>query len=247
MALGTALAASLGLSGYLVFFAHKYYVDASAVRLDPGGLKTWETDRSRARPEEPILVFFGDSRAFMWSEPAAPTGFHVLNRGVSYQTTAQMLLRFDADVASLHPAVVVLEAGVNDLKAVAEFPSRRDEIVRDCEANLTTLVHRMTDLGAQVVLVSVFRIGDVPLWRRPFWSADVDAAVPEVNAFLRGLAQERARDGVVWFDANPLLEGEGGRIRRSYEIDHLHLNADGYAAINAGLVPLLRSLAERGK
>jgi lysophospholipase L1-like esterase len=84
----------------------------------------------------------------------------------------------------------------------------------------------------------VFDIGDVALWRRPFWSDDVRAAVREVNAFLTGLAG----DHVVLFDANAILDGEHGSIRSAYQIDYLHLTQDGYDALNRGLVPLLRSL-----
>ena len=71
-----------------------------------------------------------------------------MNRGVFGQTTAQVLGRFDAHAAPLLPRVVVLQVGINDLKAIPLLPHRRDEIVADCKANLREIVRRSTDAGA---------------------------------------------------------------------------------------------------
>jgi lysophospholipase L1-like esterase len=149
-----------------------------------------------------------------------------------------MLLRIDADMTDLHPSVVVFEGGVNDLKTIASFPERRSEILATCEANLERIVRRCRQAGATVVLVSVFPIGDVPLWRRPFWSSDVSAAIREINAFLPKLTG----DGVVLFDASPVLAGDSGVVRRAYQLDYIHLSSAGYAALNEKLVPLLAGL-----
>jgi lysophospholipase L1-like esterase len=134
--------------------------------------------------------------------------------------------------------VVVVEGGVNDLKTIAEFPPRRAEIVADCKANLATIVDRARRLGAEVVLVTVFDIGHVPVWRRPFWSDEVEVAVREVNAFLPQLAGDK----VVLFDANAALEAEPGTIRPEFQLDHLHLTQAAYATLNERLVPLVASL-----
>jgi lysophospholipase L1-like esterase len=233
-----ALVASLAGNFYLLRAAESYIHAAAAIRLDPAGLKTYAPDRAKPPAERPLLLFFGDSRALMWSAPAAPSGYRVVNRGIGNQTTAQMLLRFDGDVMQLHPAVVVLEGGVNDLKAIVDFPDKRAEIVADCQANLERLVDKCRQTGATVVLVTVFEIGDVPTWRRPFWSDEVSAAVHEVNAFLPKLAGPK----VVLFDANPVLVDGRGRIQRAYQVDHLHLSSAGYLTLNEKLVPLLAAL-----
>ncbi|HXX66611.1 MAG TPA: GDSL-type esterase/lipase family protein [Polyangiaceae bacterium] len=239
VAVAIALAAiSVYLNVALGRAALRYYDAGEALRLDPAGLKAFAGDREKPAPIEPLVVFFGDSRAFMWSAPTAPTGYRIVNRGISWQTTAQMLLRFDADVLSLHPQAVVIEAGINDLKMIARFPERRAEIVADCKANLERLVDRSVGIPATVVLVTVFDIGDVSLWRRPFWSDDVASAVHDVNAFLAKLA----RSNVIVFDANAVLEGSRGEIARGYELDYLHLSPSGYSALNSRLVPLLLTL-----
>jgi lysophospholipase L1-like esterase len=214
-------------------------VSASHVaRLDPAQLGVHEADRAKAPPATPVLELFGDSRAAMWPAPAALPGYTVVNRGIGYQTTAQIALRIDADVVPLHPAVVVLEAGVNDLKTIADVPAQRTRIVADCEANLRRIVDRCRAAASTVVVVSIFDIGDVPLWREPFWSDDVAAAVREVNAFLPTLI----RDGVVFLDAGAVLDDARGKVKPSYQFDYLHLNPAGYDALDEKLVPLVRAL-----
>jgi lysophospholipase L1-like esterase len=221
--------------------AVEYFDMTEAIRLDPAGLKVYAAASAPpavAPPGAPVVEFFGDSRALMWTAPASVPGYAVVDRGIGRQTTAQILLRFDADVVALHPAVVVLEAGVNDLKTIAAFPEKRAEIIADCKANLKTLVDRTVAAGAEVVLVTVFDIGSVPLWRKPFWSPAIEAAVRDVNAYLPSLVGPR----VVLFDANAALETSPGEIRGDYQLDHLHLTPAGYGALNERLVPLIASL-----
>jgi lysophospholipase L1-like esterase len=237
VALVAVLAVSLWVNAYLAQQALDYFRATQVLRLDPVGLKVYESDRAQATPEDPALVFFGDSRAVMWPEPPQVAGYRVVNRGVGNQTTAQVLMRVDSDLVPLHPAIVVLEAGVNDLKAIPQLPEQRAQIVADCEANLQRIIDRCRQTGASVVVVSVFGIGDLPLWLRPFWSADVDVAIREVNAFLR----RQASGKVTYFDADPVLGGSG-RIERAYQRDYLHLSSAGYEALNGRLLPLLGAL-----
>jgi lysophospholipase L1-like esterase len=232
------LIASLVLNGCLVRAVLDYFEAAIAIRLDPVGLKMYAADRARPPRDGPLAVFFGDSRAVMWPAPTAPTGYTIVNRGIGHQTTAQLLLRLDPDVIDLRPAVVVLEGGVNDLKVLAEFPERRAQIVADCEANLERIVERCRQSGATVVLLTVFDLGDVPWWRRPFWSSEVARAIGEVNAFLPRLASEK----VVLFDANEVLADERGKIRAAYQLDYLHLSVAGYGALTERVVPVLSEL-----
>ncbi len=239
LSLAGLLLVSLGVNALLVCFARGYFKEMLDVRLDPAGLKIYAADRQNAAGGggEPLLVLFGDSRAAMWSTPTTP-GYRVINHGVGSQTTAQILMRLDDDVVRLHPSVVVLEAGINDLKSIAQFPERRAEIVRDCEANLRRIVEGCRRAGATVVLVTVFGIGDVSVWKRLFWSNDVSAAVKEVNAFLPTLAG----NGVTLLDADAALDDDSGRIRDTYQLDYLHLTSSGYAALNGKLVPLVATL-----
>jgi lysophospholipase L1-like esterase len=233
------VAASVSANVYLVLAARHYFQAANAIRLDPAGLEIYAAERSKPSPPgAPLLVLFGDSRAAMWPEPPTLAGYVVVNRGIGNQTTAQLLLRVGADVEDLRPAVVVIEAGVNDLKTIVYFPERQPDIIATCKANLEKIVARCRRTGATVVLATVFDIGHVPLWRRPFWSYDVSRAVREVNTFLAGLSGGK----VLLFDAGAVLRDPGGEIRRTYQLDHLHLSPAGYAALNRPLEGILQAL-----
>ena len=237
--LGAALVLSLGANVALVRANNGYYRQISDVRLDPPGLETYAADRAKPAPNDrPVLAIFGDSRAAMWSAPvSALPEYTIVDVGVGNQTTAQLLLRFDADVPRLHPSVIVFEGGVNDLKTISEFPERRAEIVARCKANLAKLVTKCRETGAFVVLTTIFAIGDIPLWRKPFWSNDVDDVVREVNTFVRTLAGEK----VVIFDADPILDRADGKIQKPFQFDFLHVSPEGYAALNERLAPLVKA------
>src|SRR3954471_8405523 len=66
-------------------------------------------------PSTARVVFMGDSITDHWKLDEAFPGKPYVNRGISGQTTPQMLIRFQQDVANLHPAAVVLLAGTNDI------------------------------------------------------------------------------------------------------------------------------------
>lgn len=238
-ALLAGLILSLLANFFLVRANEEYFKQVSAVRLDPPGLKFYATQRAVPPPQNrPVVAFFGDSRALMWALPKGLPNAELRDLGVGNQTTAQVLLRFDDDVARLKPKVVVLEAGVNDLKTIAEFPSAKRETIETCKSNLARLVAKARKIDASVVLVTVFAIGDVSIWRRPFWSSEIGPAVDEVNRFVRTLGQ----DGVVVLDADPILDDARGKIDPRYQYDFLHLAPAGYAALNERLVPIVQSL-----
>jgi lysophospholipase L1-like esterase len=228
------LCGSLVANALLLHAALEGYKTSNSIRLDPVGLKVYASERAHPPAGHPLLVFFGDSRALMWGRPAV-AGFTVANRGIGWQTTAQILARVDSDLLAAHPDVVVLEAGVNDLKVIAEFPERRAEIVGDCEANLTKIIEACRRAGATVIVTSIFELGDVSLWKRPFWSSDVGVAIREVNAYLAKLAG----DHVILFDANVSLDDGRGEVQRAYQADYLHLNDAAYTALNRKLLPLV--------
>jgi lysophospholipase L1-like esterase len=213
------------------------YRRLSEAELDPYGLKHADfppdVPAGEAAQKLPAVVFFGDSRARAWPAPNVP-GYRYVNRGIGNQTTAQILGRFDANVIPASPRVIVIQAGINDLKAIPLLHGRRDEIVADCKANLRLIVSRAADQGATVVLTTIFPPGDVPLQRRMVWSPEIEKAVEEVNADLRTLVSNR----IIILDAWKLLQIHGS-LRHGYGIDTLHLNEQAYGVLNAELENIL--------
>ena len=232
------LVASLALNGYLFQQARMYYLLLNSTRLDPLGLGAFADEAPPPQhPGQRVVVFFGDSRAAEWPAPDVPEDIIVVNRGIGAQTTTQVAGRFARHVAPLRPDTLIVQVGINDLKTIPLFPEYRETIIRNCKANLQTIVNLALETGVrEVILTTVFLPGPLPLERRLLWGDAVTVAVNEVNAYLRSLAGDR----VMVFDAARILsEGSGGTLAR-YSRDYLHLNADGYAALNRELGPMLR-------
>jgi len=229
------LLASLVANILLFLQGRQYYLDLNQTRLDPLGLNYFAGEPT-PNGTQAVAVFLGDSRAASW--PAPPVaGWQFINRGIGAQTTAQVLGRFEAHIPPLQPQIVILQAGINDLKTIPLFPERQAEITASTQANLSELVERLRGVGATVILTTIFPVGEVPLQRRPFWSGEVALAVNEVNEHLRSLAGPQ----VIIFDAYTILE-RGGQLNPAYADDELHLNAAGYEVLNDELVRVLQEI-----
>jgi lysophospholipase L1-like esterase len=182
------------------------------------------------RAGESRVVFFGDSITDNWSK-AGYGGFFpgrpYLNRGIGGQTTAQMLVRFRADVLELQPAAVVILAGTND---VAGNSGRVP--VDAIEDNLATMAELAKAHGVKVVLASLLPISDdkkdakgTPLTRS---SDRPPATIRELNAWIADYA---ARNGHVYLDYHSATADAHGLLRSELNDDGLHPNAAGYAVM----------------
>jgi len=236
----TVFTSSVVMNGVFYQMGREYFLELNKVRLDPLGVGVYAHEPIKPRePNERRVVFFGDSRALMWATPKAPAGIHFINRGVGQQTTLQALGRFEQEIPALQPDIVVIELGVNDLKAIPLFPDRRREIVESAQKNIRTIVGRVHDLGATVVLVKVFPLGPVPLTRRPFWSGDVAEAIGQVNRYITSLTDGRT----LVLSADQVLLDDSGKYRDGFALDMLHLTPRAYETVNEQqLIPLLKSL-----
>lgn len=237
-------AASITANGLLYRQVQSNYRSLSETQLDPYGLKyaafPADVPTDGISEQLPAVLFFGDSRARDWPAPAI-AGYRIVNRGIGGQTTEQVRGRLDAHVTPLSPRIVVIQAGINDLKAIPLLPHRRNQIVADCRDNLRYMVNRARDHGATVVVSTIFPPGDVPLQRQMVWSSDIEKAVEEVNTAVRGWASDR----VLVLDAWKVLAVDG-RLRDGYGLDTLHLNPTGYAVLNTELETALRAMQSSG-
>lgn len=229
-----ALLGSLLLNLFLYREARNWYRNFNRVRLDPLNLDAFSEKEEQVEGKKPLVLFFGDSRAYAWPAPDLAQ-FTFANRGVNGHTTTQCLLRFADHVSPLEPDILVVQVGVNDLVATALLPDESAEIVANTKANIREIVARARAMGTTVVLTTIFPPGPVPLHQYPLWSEEIAQAIEEVNADLRSLAG----GGVIVMETAPILAAESGRVRAIYAADHLHLNEKGYAALNEALTPIL--------
>jgi hypothetical protein len=93
-------------------------------------------------------------------------------------------------------------------------------------------------LGAKVILTTVFPVGEVPLERKIVWSPAIGEAVKIVNEQIHA----KASDTVFIFDAYELMVADRGLLNRDFAVDELHLNDAGYAQLNQQLIQFLRIL-----
>jgi lysophospholipase L1-like esterase len=217
-----------------------------AVASDFGGLFRYAAANAALAPPKPgeaRVVFFGDSITDNWSQPQYGgffPGKPYVNRGISGQTTAQMLLRFRADVIELRPKVVVILAGTNDIAGNAG-PATLDQI----EDNLADMAELARAHGIRVVLASLLPVSDdkkeangaalIRTRQRP------TATIQELNRWLAGYA---AKNGHVYLDYFSATADGSGRLRPELNDDGLHPNARGYAV----MAPLAeKAIAEASK
>jgi lysophospholipase L1-like esterase len=216
------------------------YSELQALRLDPTGARVFEDANRRLGPPAPgtlRIVLFGDSRVAGWHELPPLGDAEIVNRGRPSETTAQGLLRLGRDVIALHPGIAVIQLGINDLKNIGLFPEREREIVQDCTSNLGEIVGQLRDNGVDVVLLTIFPVGPVPWFRRPFWSERIPQAVATLNRRLHDLAGP----GVAVLNCTTLLGDDAG-LRPQFSDGTLHLNSAGYSALGECVAPTLRKL-----
>ena len=195
--------------------------------LDWGQQCRYQADNAALPAASPRrVVLFGDSITEGW-KIQAPDFFNDqrLDRGISGQTTAQMLVRFRRDVLELHPALVHIMAGTNDI-AGNTGPTSLPTI----EGNLATLVELARAHHVAVVLASVPPAAQFG-WRPAVRPA---SAIAALNDWLRDYAR---REHLVYVDYYSALKDESGAFRPELSGDGVHPNAAGYA--------LMRPLAER--
>ncbi|MHB8839524.1 MAG: SGNH/GDSL hydrolase family protein [Gemmatimonadaceae bacterium] len=164
------------------------------------------------------VVFYGNSITDSWARwfPAMFPGKPYVGRGISGQTTPQMLVRFHQDVVALQPAVVVILAGTNDI-AGNTGPSTLEMI----EDNLSAMTEIATAHGIRVVLSSVLPVYDYP-WKRGLEPA------PKIIALNAWMKRYAAAAGAVYLDYHTaMVDGRGG-LPSELSGDGVHPNEAGY-------------------
>lgn len=228
-----------GIAIFTFSFARIFFTNENALRLDPLGLSVYPHSPIPTLANTKRLVFFGDSRAETWPPPTNLPAWEFINRGISGQTTAQILGRFDAHIAPLQPQVIVLQLGINDLRDIPMFPASRANLIATTVANIQTIIRQSNDLGATIILTTIFPVTEPSIERRLFfWSDDIGRAAHEANQRLRTLTSDR----VIILDADALLSDSSGLARTEYMEDTLHLNLAGYDLLNQHLSSILNNL-----
>jgi lysophospholipase L1-like esterase len=179
-------------------------------------------------PGEARVVFIGDSITDSWDNPEYGgffTGKAYVNRGISAQTTPQMLLRLRADVLGLKPRAMVIHAGTNDI-AGNTGPMTLSEI----EDNITTIAELATLHGVRVVLASVLPVSNYhDKGLDPRGPQTIRRPMEKIRALNAWLARYAAEHGHVYLDYFSAMVDDRGYLRAELSEDDLHPNQAGYA------------------
>jgi lysophospholipase L1-like esterase len=204
-----------------------------AVASDFGGFYRYAAANAALKAPaagETRVVFFGDSITDNWSKPDYGgffPGKPYVNRGIGGQTTAQMLLRFRADVVERQPKAVVILAGTNDIAGNAGSVTL-DQV----QDNLASMAELARAHGIRVILASLLPVSDdkqdangqalTRTRQRP------TATLRELNRWLAAYA---AKNGHGYLDYFTATADGAGLLLPALNDDGLHPNARGYAVM----------------
>ncbi len=171
-------------------------------------------------PGENRVVFFGDSITDSWKLDNYFPGKPYLNRGIGGQTTPQMLVRFRQDVIDLHPKVVVILAGTNDI-AGNTGPMRLEDI----ESDYASLAELARANQIAVVFSSVLPVHNYTPRSQDFFAQRSPEKILALNRWLKDYC---AAHGVIYLDYFTAMVDDKGLLQHDLAEDGLHPNPAGF-------------------
>lgn len=188
--------------------------------------------RLEAGPSVPgRVVFLGDSITDIWNLKKFFPGKPYVNRGISGQTTPQMLIRMFPDVIDLHPAAMILLAGTNDIAR-----NTGPETAKMIEQNFEAMTELAQEHHIKVILCSLTPVSNytkyVQTVHRP------PAQILKLNAWIKSYA---ARVHATFANYYAALVDSKGMLKKGYSNDGLHPNDRGFAL----LAPVAQAAIEK--
>ena len=164
------------------------------------------------------IVFIGNSITQGWKNfmPEMFDNQTFINRGISGQTSTEMLVRFRTDVINLKPKVVVILAGTNDIAGNTLF--RGLEIVA---GNISSMAELASQNNIKVILCSVLPAANFP-WRQ---GKNPDIKIPLLNRLIKDYAKKK---GFYYLDYYNLMNDGNNGLKKDYGNDGVHPNLNGY-------------------
>ena len=180
----------------------------------------------------PDVVFMGNSITDCWAD-TVPSFFadnNFVGRGISGQVSSQMLVRFQEDVINLHPKVVVICCGTNDIAQNNGYIS---------------LEHILHNIKSMCQLARANKIKPIVCSTLPAkgfkWRPEMKPAndIIRLNEMIKAFAQE---DKIPYVDYHSALKDEENGLPRKYSKDGVHPNAQGYAVMESVIMPVLKKV-----
>jgi lysophospholipase L1-like esterase len=199
----------------------KEYENWSAIRDDWANLARYQEANEALndpKEDENRVVFMGNSITDSWirMSPEFFEGKPYIDRGISGQTTPQMLVRFRQDVLDLKPKVVVILAGTNDI-AGNTGPSTLEMI----EGNIASMAELAKANDIQVILASILPAFDYP------WKPGLEPAqkIVTINEWMKSYA---VRNKMTYLDYFSSMVDDRNGLKKELTYDGVHPNKEGY-------------------
>jgi len=188
------------------------------------------------------LVILGASYAKSWGTPPLP-GFAVVNRGVGGEQTAAMRARFQRDVVSARPDVVLIWGHINNItqSGAATAPDRAAAVKASAREDYASMLEQARAAGIEVILATEIPLAEPDglvdqarallgrLRGKESYAAKVNAQVRDLNAFVR---QQAGREGFRLLDFELVFAPAGGARKSEYATeDRSHVTPAGYRAL----------------
>jgi lysophospholipase L1-like esterase len=170
--------------------------------------------------DENRVVFFGDSITDIWKLEDYFPGKPYLNRGIGGQTTPQMLVRFRQDVIDLHPKVVVILAGTNDIAGNTGPMS-----LQTIEADYASMAELARVHNIRVIFSSVLPVHNYTPKSQDFYAQRSPQKILELNRWLKDYC---AANGCVYLNYFSAMVDDKGLLKRDLADDGLHPNPAGF-------------------
>jgi lysophospholipase L1-like esterase len=177
------------------------------------------------------VVFFGDAITAEWKLAVNFPGKPYLNRGIPGQTTPQMLVRFFPDVVNLHPAAVVLLAGINDI--ARNTGPQTLEMIGD---NIRAMCELARAHDIKIVLGLILPVSDYTKHKQTEHHPLAD--ITRLNYWIRKYAAEIHAEVADFYTA---VVDDKGMLKEGYSEDGAHANAESYAR----MAPVAQAAIER--
>ena len=174
-------------------------------------------------PKEDRVVFMGNSITEFWMRynSAFFQSKPYINRGIAGQTTAQMLIRFRPDVIDLHPKVVVIQAGTNDIAG-----NTGPVTLAQISGNIFSMAELAKANDIKVVLGAVLPATSYS-WRPGIYPAD---KIFKLNEMIKAYAKD---NNIIYLDYyQPMVDDKKG-LKKKYARDAVHPNPEGYKVMEA--------------
>ncbi|MEO8051558.1 MAG: GDSL-type esterase/lipase family protein [Acidobacteriota bacterium] len=189
-------------------------------------------------PGKPRVVFFGDSITDIWRLNEYFPESDYVNRGISGQTSGQLLQRTQDDVVNLHPAAVLILIGTNDLA--------RETPVTTIESDYQMLADMASVNKIKVIFASVLPVSDYHKEQDPAYERRLQRPPAYIKALNGWLQKFCFRHGYTYLDYYTAMVDTAGQLETDLSDDGLHPNAKGFrvmaplasAAITKTLAPV---------